>query len=476
MDEDQNHQRVIRPPQFTSKAIKHYLKTRFTELIPSKEEMKANKHLLNPFKPLTQMTAKQWNFFGIAFWGWTLDAFDYFAVSLNVTNIAHSLDRSTKDITWGITLVLMLRSVGAIIFGYLGDRYGRKWPFIGNLILLSVLQIATGFINTYKQFLGVRSLFGIAMGGVFGNAAATALDDAPADARGVLSGIFQQGYAFGYLLVVIFQRAITDTTAKGWRSLFWFSSGLSVIFIVWRAFLPETDAFIRHKQQTLESTEESSNKRFLIQAKQALKTYWLIMIYLVILMAAFNFMSHGSQDLYPTMLTNQLNFDQNQSTLTNSLANIGAIVGGFFFGWSTNFIGRRFAIIICCIGGGAMIYPWAFVRNDGINAGVLFLQFFVQGAWGTCPLHLSELSPPHFRSFVTGVSYQLGNLASSASSTIEAAIGERFPIFIEGKEDVYDYAKVMAIFMGCVFVFLLVVALFGPENRGADLNAESLID
>jgi MFS transporter, SHS family, lactate transporter len=138
-------------------------------------------------------------------------------VSLTVSDLAETFDRSKADITWGITLVLMLRSVGAIIFGILADRYGRKWPFVVNNILFIVLELGTGFCSTYESFLGVRALFGIAMGGLYGNAAATALEDCPPEARGIISGMLQQGYAFGYLLATVFARGLVNTTSHGWR-------------------------------------------------------------------------------------------------------------------------------------------------------------------------------------------------------------------------------------------------------------------
>ncbi|ODQ63739.1 MFS general substrate transporter [Nadsonia fulvescens var. elongata DSM 6958] len=462
----------ISPPNFSISSINHYLKTRFTTLLPKKNCFAEKKHLINPFVPLSLINKKQWNFILVALAGWTWDAFDFFCVSLNATDIARDLHVSVKDITWGITLVLMLRSVGAVIFGYFGDKYGRKWPYIANLGLLVVLQIGSGFIKTYKEFLGIRALFGIAMGGVYGNVAATALDDCPPDARSIVSGILQQGYALGYLLCVIFTRAIANTSSYEWRALFWFSAGPAFLLMIWRFFMPETDAYIAQKTQ-----ERSGDKTqaFWFKAKSALKTYWLVLIYLVILMAGMNFMSHGSQDLYPTLLTNQLHFGRDRSTVTNCVANLGAIAGGIIIGHASSFLGRRFTLILCCFGGGALIYPWAFVTSSGINAGVFFLQFFVQGAWGVIPIHLSELSPPDFRSIIVGLAYQLGNLCSSASSTIETTIGEQFPLYndagvaLEGK---YNYALVMSIFMGCVFGFCLICFFLGPENKDAKFGTD----
>lgn len=463
----EHYDNMVREPNFTSYAMKNYIKTRFTSLIVTKESLAQYSYgeIFNPFQNLALLNAKQWNFFLIGLCGWTWDAFDYFAVSLNASSIATDLDVSVKQVTWGITLVLMLRSIGGVLFGLWGDRYGRKWPYIVNMALLVVLQIGLGFIKTYKQFLAVRALFGIAMGGMFGNCAACALDDCPKKARGIISGLFQEGYALGYLLVVVFQRAITDNSSHGWRALFWFSAGPPVIFITWRFLLPETDAFLKQQERTNSADKIGG---FVSDGKKVLKQYWLILIYLILLMSGFNFMSHGSQDLYPTLLTKQLHYGTDRSTVTNSVANLGAIFGGAIFGHFSTFIGRRLSILIAVVLGGAMIYPWAFLTNSGINAGAFFLQCGVQGAWGVVPIHLSELSPPQYRSFVTGVAYQLGNLCSSASSTIEATIGERFPI--EGKPGIYDYSKVMAIFMGCVFGYMLIITFVGPEYKGADLD------
>lgn len=461
------------PPDLRPASIRRYLGSRISTLKPPKLTPEEKK-LLNPFPALGLINKKTWLFIACAFAGWTWDAFDFFSVGLVAPEIAVSLGRSVADITWGITLVLMLRSIGAVVFGVASDRYGRKWPFIINLVCFIALELGSGFVQTYKQFLGVRAIYGIAMGGLYGNAAATALEDCPAEARGIISGVIQSGYALGYLLCVVFTRAIADTSPYGWRALFWFGSGPPVLIIIFRFFLPETETYLASKAN---AEAQGIEKKFWGGLKTTFKSYWLMFIYLVILMAGFNFMSHGSQDLYPTMLKNQLHFSKDRSTVTNCVANFGAMAGGLIIGHFSTAIGRRLSIIISCIIGGALIYPWAFVRSSaGTNAGVFFLQFFVQGAWGVIPIHLSELSPPALRSSMVGIAYQLGNLASSASSTIEAKIGERFPLTnAQGKTETgfYDYGKVMAIFMGCVFGFVLIVTLVGPENRSANLLGNS---
>jgi MFS transporter, SHS family, lactate transporter len=403
--------------------------------------------LPNPIRLLRMLNGQQWLFFLVGFLGWTWDAFDYFTVSLTLTDLAKTFQRSNADITWGITLVLMMRSVGSITFGIAADRYGRKWPYIVNMVLFIILELATGFCNTYEQFLGVRAVYGIAMGGLYGNAAATALEDCPPAARGLVSGILQQGYAFGYLLATVFARGLVNTTPHEWRPLFWFGACPPVLLIVFRYFLPETQAYT--ERQRVRNATGNLASTFVAEGKVALRRHWKLLTYLVLLMAGFNFMSHGSQDLYPTMLQNQYQFNANQVTITQVVANLGAMAGGTVVGFLSQSFGRRTSIIAACIVGGAILYPYTFTSNSGINAAAFFEQACVQGAWGVIPIHLMELSPGSFRTFTVGTAYQLGNLVSSASSTIEATIGQRFPLAPEvtktGVISRYNYGLVICI-------------------------------
>ncbi|CBX99314.1 similar to carboxylic acid transporter protein [Plenodomus lingam JN3] len=439
-----------------------YLSTRLATLKPAHDKV------ANPITLLRLLNLQQWLFFLVAFFAWTWDAFDFFTVSLTVENLAETFGKTKVDITWGITLVLMLRSVGSIVFGLAADRYGRKWTFIINNLLFIVLELATGFCVTYKEFLAVRALFGIAMGGLYGNAAATALEDCPEAARGLISGMLQQGYAFGYLLATVFARAFVDTVGHEWRPLFWFGAGPPVLIIIFRICLPETLAY--QERQRLREEQPNAAKVFLEEGKVALKRHWLLLIYMVLLMAGFNFMSHGSQDLYPTMLTNQYNFSKNQVTVIQVMANVGAMCGGTFVGYSSSIFGRRFSIVVMCILGGALLYPYTFTSSNAVIAAAVFEQFCVQGAWGVVPIHLMELSPGSFRTFVVGTSYQLGNLVSSASSTIEATIGEQFPLPPKGAVKRYKYGLVICILMGCVYASVILLTILGPEYRGRDFD------
>ncbi|KAI4171166.1 MAG: hypothetical protein LQ348_006978 [Seirophora lacunosa] len=398
-------------------SVGRYLATRLPTLKPPMAKAP------NPFKLLALLNTQQWLFFLVAFIAWSWDAFDFFTVSLTVSQLAEEFGKKPSEITWGITLVLMF-----------------------------------------------RALFGIAMGGLYGNAAATALEDCPEAARGILSGMLQQGYAFGYLLATVFARALVDTTPHGWRPLFWFGACPPVLIIIFRLCLPETKSYV--EREAVRKASGSVASSFVAEGKVALKKHWLLLIYLVLLMAGFNFMSHGSQDLYPQMLENQFNFSPNAVTVTQVVANLGAMTGGTVIGYSSQIFGRRFSIIIMSIIGAALLYPYGFTPSHRIIAAAFFEQFCVQGAWGVIPIHLMELSPGAFRTFVVGTSYQLGNLVSSASSTIESTIGERFPLPPRGDTKRYQYGRVIAIFMACVYVYVILLAIVGPERRGRRFGVE----
>ena len=309
------------------------------------------------------------------------------------------------------------------------------------------------------------------MGGLYGNAAATALEDCPEAARGIVSGMLQQGYAFGYLLATVFARGLVNTTSHGWRPLFWFGAAPPVLIILFRLCLPETKAF--RDRAAVRQAKGGVEKTFLREGSVALRRHWLLLIYLVLLMAGFNFMSHGSQDLYPTMLRNQYHFSHNAVTVTQVVANLGAMTGGTVVGYCSQVFGRRFSIVTMSIVGGALLYPYSFVGSPRVTAAAFFEQFCVQGAWGVIPIHLMELSPGSFRTFVVGTAYQLGNLVSSASSTIESTIGERFPLPPKGKTKRYEYGKVICIFMACVFVYVIILATAGPEYLGRRFDVDA---
>lgn len=225
--------------------------------------------------------------------------------------------------TESITLTLLFRPVGAVIFGILSDRYGRRWPLVANLLLCCVFQIGSGFVQTFSQFLALRCFFGIAMGGVWGLAAATALENLPVETRGFISGIVQQGYAVGYLFAACVNLKLVPEVSVGWRSLFWTAAGMSAFAAFIRAITPESELFLRARQaeRARGVTTTHRTRIFLHETKEMLKRHWLLCIYALLLMTGFNFLSHGSQDLYPTYLENSKGFSAHQATIATIIGN-----------------------------------------------------------------------------------------------------------------------------------------------------------
>lgn len=217
-------------------------------------------------------------------------------MSIQTVKLAAYYDRSNTDISTAITLTLLLRSVGAALFGLAGDKYGRKWPMVVNMIVLGLLQIATIFSATFQQFLAVRSLFGLFMGGVYGNAIAMALENAPVDARGLMSGILQQGYSFGYVCAACANLGVGAST-ESWKTTFWIAAGISILVGIIRIFFPESKQFQERKALGHKS---ASAAIFWRETKDMLAKEWRMCIYCIILMTWFNFYSHTSQDSYTT--------------------------------------------------------------------------------------------------------------------------------------------------------------------------------
>ncbi|KAH8914157.1 MFS general substrate transporter [Atractiella rhizophila] len=426
---------------------------------PSKEQ-RAQARSYSLFAILRSLTLKQWLLFFSGWYAWTMDAYDFFCVSLTVSRLAKQFDKSTHTITTSITLTLLFRSLGAAIFGVISDRYGRKWPLVVNLVIIAVLQLGTGFVDEWSAFLAVRSLFGIGMGGIWGLAASNGLENMPVEARGLFSGILQQGYACGYLIAAVVNLTLVHDK-NSWRPLFYLGSGLSLGGAVFRLLLPESEFFLKSKAA---GNTGGKSKFFFQSVKAALKLHWQRCIFAVLLMSGFNFFSHGSQDLYPTYLKEAKLLSDHQAT-----GNCGAIVGGTLSGYLSQYFGRRLVIIGCCLWTACWIpltLPDTFGR---LATGAFFVQSGVQGAWGVVPAYLQEISPPAFRATFPGVAYQLGNMVSSASSQIEATAGESSKTTVHGKV-VPDYAKIQAIFIGIVAAWIIFWCLFGSEYHGSEFE------
>lgn len=259
----------------------------------------------------------------------------------------------------------------------------------------------------------------------------------------------------GYLLAAVFFRALVPTTPHGWRSLFWFGACPPVLIIAWRLYLPETNYYqvlkaereARHAHHDgtggKVADKTASLRAFFVDFNKAFRQNWFLFVYMVILMAGFNACSHGSQDLFPTFLAVQVGESDTLVTVITVVGQLGALIGSTLVGYLSTFTGRRLAMMVSCVFGGALVPAYIKPRSDVLIATTFFEQFFVGGVWGPIPIHLVELSPPALRALFYGLTYQLGNLASAASSTIEATIGERFPLPAVHGEAAYNYGKVI---------------------------------
>lgn len=403
------------------------------------------------FKSLNGVQRKT---FIACFLGWTLDAFDFFLLTFVVKTVAADFSVSIVKITFAITLTLMMRPLGAFIFGMLGDRFGRRIPLMIDIIFFSIMELATAFSPNYTVFLIFRALYGIGMGGEWGLGASLAMESLPAAARGLFSGILQQGYSFGFLLAAVAYWVVFPHF--GWRALFVVGALPALLVLYIRAHVPESEAWQRHRET---SAEKSLGLGRMIAAN------WRLLIYAVLLMTAFNYMSHGTQDLYPTFLQKQRGLAVNQTAPIAIIYNLGAICGGTLFGFFSQRWGRRRSIIMAAVLGILLIPAWVF--SPGLPlliAGGFFMQFMVQGAWGVVPVHLNELSPAAFRGTFPGVVYQLGNFFSANAAMLQAKLADYFV----GANGQPNYALTMACVVFVVFVVLIVLTAIGREARGAE--------
>ena len=318
-----------------------------------------------------------------AFLGWTLDAFDFYAVSLTLTDIARDFNTTTPAIAGALTVSLMLRPVGAVIFGLLADKYGRRIPLMIDIVLYSGFSLASAFAGNLTQFLVIRALFGIALGGEWGLGAALLMESVPTNKRGLFSGILQQGYASGCLLATLVYYAVVPT--YGWRAMYYIGASPSILVILIRFFVPESkswyDEIWRYNENLLITlSREDQQKRaaegsFWTLVKDAFKSNLWLTLYCVILMTAFNSFSHGSQDLYPTFLKKQKLFNEWDTTVTVVISQIGALTGGIISGiWSQRF-GRRRMVMVCALLVLASIYPWSYSESlASLRTAAFFLQ------------------------------------------------------------------------------------------------------
>ncbi len=390
-------------------------------------------------------------------------------VTFVTLRIANDFSVALPAVAFTITLTLMLRPVGALIFGILADRFGRRVPLMVDIICYSVIELLTAFSPNFVVFLILRGLFGIAMGGEWGLGSSMAMEALPARSRGLFSGILQQGYACGYLLAaIVYFLIFTIFPGLGWRAMFVVGALPALLVVFIRAGVPESPVWL-HRQETLRAQGASAWSGM----GNAIKSHWVLFIYVILLMTAFNSLSHGTQDNLPTFLQAQLKLGVASTSTITIISNIGAIIGGTLFGYYSQQWGRRRAIIIACILGLIMIPLWiGMVRIPGLNllasiaVGAFLLQFMVQGAWGIIPAHLNELSPTDVRGTFPGFAYQLGNLFAAGIVFGEALLAQQL-----GTVKTPNYATALAIFSLGAFAAVIIFTAIGREARDVEFIA-----
>ncbi|MHB8526826.1 MAG: MFS transporter [Candidatus Acidiferrales bacterium] len=396
-----------------------------------------------PEKDFTAERANQRNAVIACFLGWTLDAFDFFILTFVLAPIAKDFHKSIPEMALAITASLATRPIGAFVFGLLADRYGRRLPLMLDVLFYSAIEVLSGFAPSYTAFIALRLLYGIGMGGEWGVGASLAMESVPAEWRGILSGVLQEGYAFGYLLAAVAYWLVFPHW--GWRAMF-FIGGLPALLTL----------FIRSKVKESAAWKATSAHMNWSAYFRSIFRNWKRFAYLVLLMALMNFISHGTQDFYPTFLQSQRGYSPQTTALITVLSMIGAIAGGVLVGLYSDRRGRRRAMIGAAILAVALIPLWIAAPNFLlILLGAFLMQFMVQGAWGVIPAHINELSPDTLRGFFPGLAYQLGVLFAASSAYLEATMGKRM-----------SYGHAMGIFAAIALIAGAMVIALGPEARG----------
>lgn len=419
-----------------------------------------------PFQEIRALTPVQRNTFSACFLGWTLDAFDFFLLTFCLKAISATFHVSVKEVAEAVFWTLVMRPLGAFLFGAMAEKYGRRPTLMINIVAFSIFELASAFAPTLHSFLVCRALFGIAMGGVWGVGAALALETLPVQGRGFFSGLLQEGYVIGNLLAaalfgLLFSHLHGQGMMTNWRIMFMIGTLPALLAFYLRFNVEESPAWLA--SHTAISASGAAPKRPPMDWR-ILLGYLPTFLFLIVLMSAFTSFSHGTQDLYPTFLLDH-GLSNGQVGLIAAIANIGALIGGVCCGTISEKFGRRKTIVLAALLAIPMVPVWAWSHSAVMLAvGGFLMQFMVQGAWGIIPAHLNELSPGPVRAIMPGLAYQLGNLFSSRNA-----------VFQEGFAMHHDAGSLNVALSGTVVIVAILVAsvtALGPEAKGANLAGE----
>jgi MFS transporter, SHS family, lactate transporter len=404
----------------------------------------------------------QRNSFIAALLGWTMDAFDYFLVVLVYADIAKTFHHSRTEVAFLTTATLMMRPVGALLFGLWADRVGRRLPLMVDVAFYSVVGFLCAFAPNFTVLVILRLLYGIGMGGEWGLGAALAMEKVPAERRGFFSGLLQEGYALGYLLATLASLLVMDRLGLSWRWLFGLSIIPALVTLIVRYRVKESEVW-EAEQVRMRLTR--TGIRDVLRDAAIIRRF----VYLILLMTAFNWMSHGTQDVYPTFLSAA---HDGGAALPSSTArwivviyNIGAIVGGLIFGTLSQRFGRRHAVVFCALLGLPIVPLFAYSRTAAMLClGSFLMQLVVQGAWGVIPAHLTEMSPNAIRGFYPGVTYQLGNLLAAFNLPIQERLAAA-----------HGYPFALAATIVPVLIVVALLTAIGKDATGIRFGTEQTL-
>ena len=399
---------------------------------------------------LSGWTSEQRHVVAASFLGWALDAFDFFLMVFVLKDIAQEFSTDITAVTVALLLTLAMRPVGAYLFGRAADRWGRRPTLMTNILFYSAVEFASGLAPNLTTLLVLRAIYGIAMGGEWGVGASLTMESILPRARGFVSGLLQSGYPAGYFLASIVYGLLFQYI--GWRGMFMVGVLPALLVFYIRRSVPESPTW---RPTTM--TPRGSTAAIL-------RSHWRLGLYAVVLITAFNFFSHGTQDLYPTFLQVQHGLSPHEVGLIAGIYNVGAIIGGIGFGSLSERFGRRRTIVLTSLLSLPVLPLWAFSASAvWLAVGAFLMQVLVQGAWGVIPVHLNELSPGEARGTFPGFTYQVGNLIASVNATLQAAIAAHYD---------NNYAFALAVVAGTVAIIIAVLSAVGPEAKGVRFGQE----
>jgi MFS transporter, SHS family, lactate transporter len=404
-----------------------------------------------------RLSPSQRHTFVAAFLGWTLDSLDFFLLIFCVKAISADFHAKPSDVLSAVFLTQAFRPVGALVFGVLADRYGRRPVLMFNIVSFSVIELACAFAPSLGALLILRALFGVAMGGEWGVGAALAFETLPKEGRGTFSGILQEGYAFGSILAsaafALFFHAI------GWRGLFILGASPALLVFYVQARVQESPVWVAAAQKRRANPHGEVFSHKIAMITSFLPTF----LFLVLLMTAFMSFSHGTQDVYPTFLEVQMKLSPRLVGTIGVIYGFAQIAGGFVFGTLSEKWGRKRAIVAAALLSLLAIPAWAYGHSAvTLAVGAVVMQFMVQGAWGVVPAYLSELTPSPIRATAPGLAYQLGGLVTSWNAKAQALAAERWG----------SYPNVLAVTVVIVALSLALLASLGHEVKGKDMAAD----